>query len=136
MQKKVFILIALVFSFNFNLFAGESYSKQEIEKMISKMVILGFSGENINPNDEIYKNIKSGLGGVILFDKDDLDVSKGGIFIVSTNVGLFVKRVALKIDGSLELISDNKSYNSEIIVSDELDTIRLLGKVIGKVALV
>ena len=73
---------------------------------------------------------------VILFDNDDLDVSKGGIFIVSTNVGLFVKRVALKVDGSLELISDNKSYNSEIIVPDELDTIRLLGKVIGKVALV
>jgi len=42
----------------------------------------------------------------------------------------------LKVDGSLELISDNKSYNSEIIVPDELDTIRLLGKVIGKVALV
>jgi beta-N-acetylhexosaminidase len=76
MQKKVFILIALVFSFNFNLFAGESYSKQEIEKMISKMVILGFSGENINPNDEIYKNIKSGLGGVILFDKDPNDKNK------------------------------------------------------------
>ena len=76
MQKKVFILIALVFSFNFNLFAGESYSKQEIEKMISKMVILGFSGETINPNDEIYKNVKSGLGGVILFDKDPNDKQK------------------------------------------------------------
>lgn len=73
---------------------------------------------------------------VILFDKDNLDVSKGGIFIVSTNAGLFVKRVALKVDGALELISDNRSYNSEIIVPDELDAIRLLGKVIGKVALV
>jgi len=53
---------------------------------------------------------------VILFDKENLDVSKGGIFIVSTNAGLFVKRVALKVDGSLELISDNKSYNSELPV--------------------
>ena len=44
MQKKVFILIALVFSFNFNLFANGSYSKQEIEKLISKTVILAFSG--------------------------------------------------------------------------------------------
>ena len=44
--------------------------------MISKMVILGFNGENVNPNDEIYKNIKSGLGGVILFDKDPNDKSK------------------------------------------------------------
>ena len=66
---------------------------------------------------------------VILFDKENLDVSKGGIFIVSTNAGLFVKRIALKTDGALEHISDNKSYNSETIAHEELDTIRLLGRV-------
>ena len=76
MQKKVFILVFLIFSFSVNLLANGSYSKQEIEKMISKMVILGFSGETINPNDEIYKNVKSGLGGVILFDKDPNDKQK------------------------------------------------------------
>ncbi len=76
MQKKVFILVFLMFSFSVNLFANGSYSKQEIEKMISKMVILGFSGESVNPNDEIYKNVKSGLGGVILFDKDPNDKQK------------------------------------------------------------
>jgi len=73
---------------------------------------------------------------LILFDKDNRDITKGGIFVVSTNAGLFVKRVALKTDGSLELISDNKSYNSEHIAPAEIDSIRLLGKVIGKVALV
>ena len=76
MQKKVFILVVLVLSFGFNLFANNNYSKQEIEKMISKMVILGFHGEKINQNDEIYKNIKAGLGGVILFDKDPNDKNK------------------------------------------------------------
>ena len=76
MQKKVFILVFLIFSFSVNLLANGSYSKQEIEKMISKMVILGFSGETINPNDEIYKNVKSGLGGDILFDKDPNDKQK------------------------------------------------------------
>ena len=76
MQKKVFILVVLIFSICNSLFASENYTKQEIEKMISKMVVLGFSGENINPNDEIYKNVKSGLGGVILFDKDPNDKQK------------------------------------------------------------
>ena len=76
MQKKVFILVVLIFSICNSLFASENYTKQEIEKMISKMVVLGFSGENINPNDEIYKNVKSGLGGVILFDKDPNDKLK------------------------------------------------------------
>ena len=73
---------------------------------------------------------------VILFDKNNIDISKGGIFIVSTNIGLLVKRVTLKLDGSIELISDNKNYNSEIIQKSELDSIQILGKVVGKVGLV
>ncbi|MCT7519744.1 hypothetical protein N5T76_02625 [Aliarcobacter cryaerophilus] len=56
--------------------------------------------------------------------------------MVSTNIGLLVKRVTLKLDGSIELISDNKNYNSEIIQKSELDTIQILGKVVGKVGLV
>ena len=91
----------------------------------------GQLGSELNALSNQYPNYQ-----FFFFDKDDLDVTKGGIFIVSTNAGLFVKRVALKLDGALELISDNKSYNSEIIAPDELDTIKLLGKVIGKVALV
>ena len=76
MQKKVFILVVLVLLFGVNLFSSENYTKPEIEKMISKMVILGFSGESVTSNDEIYKNVKSGLGGVILFDKDPNDKQK------------------------------------------------------------
>jgi len=73
---------------------------------------------------------------VILFDREDKEISKGGIFIVSTNAGLFVKRIAHRIDGSVELISDNKTYNSEVISTDELSGLRVIGKVIGKVGLV
>lgn len=72
---------------------------------------------------------------VILFDTQQDNIQDGGVFIVSTNAGLFVKRVALKIDGSLELLSDNKNYSSEIISSQEFDRIRVLGKVIGRVGL-
>ncbi|MGE0051881.1 MAG: glycoside hydrolase family 3 N-terminal domain-containing protein [Arcobacter sp.] len=76
MQKKFLVLVFICcFGFN-NLFANESYSKEDIEKMIAKMVILGFNGENISQKDEIYQNIKAGLGGVILFDKDPNDKKK------------------------------------------------------------
>lgn len=71
---------------------------------------------------------------MILFNKDSTDVRKGGVFVVSPNAGLFVKRVVLKLDGSLELISDNKTYNPELISKDEIDSITIIGKVIGKVS--
>jgi phage repressor protein C with HTH and peptisase S24 domain len=73
---------------------------------------------------------------VILFDKENKDITKGGIFIVTTNAGLFVKRIAQKLDGSVELISDNRNYNSEIIQEDELLGLEIVGKVVGKVGVV
>ncbi|MDD2894446.1 MAG: glycoside hydrolase family 3 N-terminal domain-containing protein [Aliarcobacter sp.] len=76
MYKKVSISILLFLLVCNNLFANEKYTKEQIEKMISKMVVLGFNGETVNSNDEVYKNIKAGLGGVILFDKDPNDKKK------------------------------------------------------------
>lgn len=73
---KKFKIVFLWLFLGLNLFANGTYSKTDIERMIAKMVILGFHGENINSNDEIYKNIKDGLGGVILFDKDPTDKNK------------------------------------------------------------
>lgn len=64
-----FLLISLLSTVLFS--ADNTYSKQQIEKMIGKMVILGFKGEKIDTNSKIYKDIKKyDLGGVILFDKD------------------------------------------------------------------
>lgn len=73
---------------------------------------------------------------IILCDKGDTDIFKGGVYIISTNAGLFVKRLALKANGDLELISDNKNYNSEIIPSSMVGSVKIMGKVLGKVALV
>lgn len=60
------------------LFADQNtYSKIQLEKMIAKMLMLGFHGEKISSSDKIYKDIKKyDLGGVILFDKDPNDKKK------------------------------------------------------------
>lgn len=68
-MKKVFVLFLFVCC----LFGGEfdsNLSENKIRQMIAKMVILGFDGSEISKDSQIYKDIKSGLGGVILFDKD------------------------------------------------------------------
>ena len=68
MIKKI-LLLGLLSTFLFS--AENTYSKQQLEKMIAKMVILGFKGEKIDASSKIYKDIKKyDLGGVILFDKD------------------------------------------------------------------
>ncbi|MGJ0360549.1 glycoside hydrolase family 3 N-terminal domain-containing protein [Aliarcobacter cryaerophilus] len=71
MRGLIIVLFMIVSSF-----AQDNYSKKDIEKMIAKMVVLGFTGTSIDKNSQIYKDIEFGLGGVILFDKDPNDKTK------------------------------------------------------------
>ena len=71
MIKNILIVASLaIFSF------AQTYSKSEVEKMIAKMVVLGFNGTSIDKNSQVFKDIEFGLGGVILFDKDPNDKTK------------------------------------------------------------
>jgi len=67
-------------------------------------------------------------GDIVFINRTYKDIQKGGIFVVSTPVGLFVKRLRLKIDGSVELISENSNYSTEIV---ELDSVDVIGQVVG-----
>ena len=73
---------------------------------------------------------------IILFDTTLTNIEKDGIFVISSNSGLFVKRIAKRLDGIIEVISDNKNYNKETLLLGEQSYIRSLGKVIGKVGLI
>jgi phage repressor protein C with HTH and peptisase S24 domain len=118
----------------------EEYELVNIDKVLLDTL---YRSHNANPKHIAALNVMGdsmeptlGDKEVILFDREDKDFTKGGIFIVSTNAGLFVKRIAQRIDGSIELISDNKNYNSEVISEDEMSGVSLVGKVMGKVGIV
>jgi len=64
-------------------------------------------------------------GSIIFIDRNDKNVQNGGIFVIATTAGVFVKRVNLKSSGELELISDNPLYPSETVKE---------ARIIGKVA--
>jgi len=49
------------------------------------------------------------------------------IFVVNTLGGVFVKRVRINSNGDIELISDNKIYEKEILKKDEIE---IIGKVV------
>jgi len=78
MIKKLLLICVLISTLTTILFAEQNtYTKIQLEKMIAKMIMLGFHGEKIDSKDKIYQDIKKyGLGGVILFDKDPNDKKK------------------------------------------------------------
>ena len=70
---------------------------------------------------------------IILIDKEEIDISSGGVFVISTNTGLFVKRPYVDEDGNIQLLSDNRDYTPHIICKDEQESVLILGKVVCSV---
>ena len=65
--------------------------------------------------------------------KTKKDVSRDGIYAFTTTHGLFVKRIQRRVDGKLDIISDNKDYP---LTNFKIKKIWFLGKVISSFGLV
>lgn len=70
-------------------------------------------------------------GDIIFMNRTKDDIRKGGVFVVSTPTGLFVKRLSLKSDGTLDLISDNSHYSVESV---DAGSVEIVGKVVGSMS--
>jgi phage repressor protein C with HTH and peptisase S24 domain len=69
-------------------------------------------------------------GSIVFIDRTQTNVSKNGIFIASTTGGLFIKRIQQRVDGMIELISDNSMYPPQAVAPDE---VTIVGKVVGNI---
>ena len=67
-------------------------------------------------------------GNIALINRKKTDINKGGIFAFVSSNGLFVKRLHKRIDGKIDVISENKEYPKQKI---SLNEISILGKIIG-----
>lgn len=69
-------------------------------------------------------------GNIIFIDKTKQDLAKDGIYAFVNENGLFVKRIQKRVDGALDVISDNKEYPIQIVSKGD---ITVLGKVISSI---
>ncbi len=95
---------------------------QENLKNIDAINVVGDSMEPTLNNDNI-----------IFVDKTRNDAARDGIYAFTTVHGLFVKRIQKRVDGNLDIISDNKDYPSQILSSAD---IKVVGKVISSFGMV
>ncbi len=109
----------------------ENYEMMSIDERIlqnmtgdsnSKLEAIHVEGESMEPT--LYD------GSIVFVDREQTNIAKDGIFIASTNAGLFIKRIRQRADGMIELISDNKTYSPEVLAADE---IRIVGRVVGNI---
>ncbi len=69
-------------------------------------------------------------GDIIFLNRSKTDISRGGIFAIQTEDMLLVKRLQKRIDGKIDIISDNKDFYLPQIA--EPGQINVLGRVVGR----
>ena len=79
--------------------------------------------------DSMYNTIAD--GDMVLVDTSKIDYANGGVFLFTKNNDWFIKRLRLRMNGDLEIISDNKKYGEPEIVkpTDDIE-INIIGRVL------
>jgi phage repressor protein C with HTH and peptisase S24 domain len=85
------------------------------------MVLMDIFGNSMTPE------LKD--GDTVLIDESQKDVLAGALYAIGIDDTIMVKRVE-KHPNKLVLISDNKDYASIFLQHEEMNTIRIIGKVI------
>ena len=60
---------------------------------------------------------------IIFINRSKTDIQRGGIFTIRTEAGLFIKRVVRRIDGKVDVISDNEVYSTQTLDPSEIEVV-------------
>jgi len=88
---------------------------------INKMVLMDIFGNSMEPE------MKD--GDTILIDESQKDILAGAIYAVGVDDTIMVKRLE-KHPNKLVLLSDNRDYSPIYLQGDEINSVRMIGKVI------
>lgn len=69
-------------------------------------------------------------GSLLVVDHSQKEVRNGHIMVVNVGEDLLVKRIRRRLDGLIELISDNPAYAPETLGPDALQQLRVVGRVV------
>ena len=85
------------------------------------MVLIDIYGNSMEPE------LKD--GDTVLIDTSRNDILAGSIYAVGIDDTIMVKRIE-KHPGKLVLISDNKDYEPVYLSQNEMESVRIMGKVV------
>jgi DNA-binding Xre family transcriptional regulator len=91
------------------------------EKELRFIEAINVSGDSMEPSFS--------YNDIVFINRSKTDIGRGGIFTIRTEHGLFIKRIQVRIDGKLDIISDNKDYPISIARRDEVE---IIGRVVGR----
>ncbi len=111
-----------------------SFTKAFLEELLELTKFTGLHIINAI-GDSMSPTIESGDKLFILpFEIENHQIREGGIYIISCNNGVLVKRIYLNpFEGKITLKSDNTEIPDIIIAGDELNGCQIIGRVVGSI---
>jgi phage repressor protein C with HTH and peptisase S24 domain len=91
------------------------------ERELKNIEAINVSGDSMEPTFS--------YGDIVFINRSKQNLSRGGIFTINTEHGLFIKRLQQRIDGNIDIISDNKDYPTQVVSPNELE---MIGRVVGR----
>ena len=91
------------------------------ERELKNIEAINVSGDSMEPTFS--------YNDIVFINRAKTDLQRGGIFTIKTEAGLFIKRVQKRIDGKIDIISDNKVYATQTLQPYEIEVI---GRVVSR----
>ncbi len=91
------------------------------EKELKNIEAINVSGDSMEPTFS--------YNDIVFVNREKKDLNRGGVFTIRTEAGLFIKRVQQRIDGQLDIISDNSAYSTQTLSPSEIEVI---GRVVSR----
>jgi phage repressor protein C with HTH and peptisase S24 domain len=91
------------------------------ERELKNIEAINVSGDSMEPTFS--------YNDIVFINRSKTDLNRGGIFTIRTEAGLFIKRVQKRIDGKIDIISDNKVYSTQTLDPNEIEVI---GRVVSR----
>ncbi len=91
------------------------------EAELKNIEAISVSGDSMEPTFS--------YNDIVFINRSKTNIDRGGIFTIRTEGGLFIKRVQRRIDGMIDIISDNDIYTTQTLKLNELE---IIGRVVSK----
>ncbi|NOQ29949.1 MAG: phage repressor protein [Helicobacteraceae bacterium] len=91
------------------------------DRELKHIEAINVSGDSMEPTFS--------YGDIVFINRSKCDIGRGGVFTIRTEHGAFIKRVQKRVDGLLDVISDNDTYVTQTLNASEIEVI---GRVVGR----
>jgi phage repressor protein C with HTH and peptisase S24 domain len=101
---------------------SEDWVRNTLHRRPANLALLEATGDSMDPT------IRD--GDILLVDTSVTDIQSSRVYVLQVNGALLVKRIQVRLDGSLVVKSDNPSYEAEVVRPDERSPLRIVGQVV------